>query len=60
MGSFLVYTDGSDIDDYIEATTVLTLIRDTEMVSMGNREITTVYVAEPQGIKTALQIEVKG
>lgn len=51
-----VYTDGSGIDGHVGAAAVSPLIRDTKIAYMGNNETTTVYVAELQGIKMALQI----
>jgi len=51
-----VYTDGSGIDGHVGAAAVSPLTRDTKIAYMGNNETTTVYAAELQGIKMALQI----
>jgi hypothetical protein len=51
-----IYTDGSGIDNHVGAAAVSPLTRSTKMAYMGNSETSTVYVAELQGIKLALQI----
>ncbi|PQE10727.1 reverse transcriptase protein [Rutstroemia sp. NJR-2017a WRK4] len=51
-----IYTDGSGIDNQVGAAAVSPLTRSTKMVYMGNSETSTVYAAELQGIKLALQI----
>jgi YD repeat-containing protein len=52
----LIYTDGSGIDNQVGAAAVSPLTRSTKMTYMGNSETSTVYAAELQGIKLALQI----
>ncbi|PQE10731.1 reverse transcriptase protein [Rutstroemia sp. NJR-2017a WRK4] len=51
-----IYTDGSGINDQVGAAAVSPLMRSTKMTHMGNSETSTVYAAELQGIKLALEI----
>jgi ribonuclease HI len=54
--SIFIYTDGSGIDNQVGAAAVSPLTRSTRKSYMGNSETSTVYAAELQGIKLALQI----
>lgn len=51
-----IYTDGSSINNQVGAAAVSPLTRSTKMTYMGNSETSTVYTAELQGIKLALEI----
>ncbi|CAG8977852.1 hypothetical protein HYALB_00011658 [Hymenoscyphus albidus] len=57
--SIFIYTDGSGIDNHIGAAAISPVTRCTKMAYMGNSETSTVYAAELQGIKLALQIAVQ-
>jgi ribonuclease HI len=54
--SLFVYTDGSGINNHIGAAAVSPLAKCTKQVYMGDSETSTVYAAELQGIRLALQI----
>ncbi len=56
LNSLFVYTDGSGIDNHVGAAVVSPLTRCTKLVHMGDSETSTVYAAELQGIRLALQI----
>jgi len=54
--SLFVYTDGSGINNHVGAAAVSPLTRCTKLAYMGDSETSTVYAAELQGIRLALQI----
>ncbi|XMA13648.1 hypothetical protein WAI453_006439 [Rhynchosporium graminicola] len=54
--SLFVYTDGSGINHHVGAAAVSPLTRCTKLAYMGDSETSTVYAAELQGIRLALQI----
>lgn len=54
-----VYTDGSGIGDHVGAAAVSSLTRSSKTTYMGDSETSTVYAAELQGIKLALQMAVE-
>jgi ribonuclease HI len=54
--SLFVYTDGSGIDNHVGAAAVSPLTRCIKLAHMGDSETSTVYAAELQGIRLALQI----
>jgi ribonuclease HI len=53
--SLFVYTDDSGIDNHVGAAAVSPLSRCTKLAHMGDSETSTVYAAELQGIRLALQ-----
>jgi hypothetical protein len=54
--SLFVYTDGSGIDNNIGAAAVSPITRCTKLAHIRDGETSTVYAAELQGIRLALQI----
>lgn len=54
--SIFIYTDGSGIENHIGAAAVSPLTRNTRRIYMGDSETSTVYVAEVQGIVSALEM----
>jgi ribonuclease HI len=56
LNSLFVYTNGSGINNHVGAVAVSPLTRCTKLAHMGDSETSTVYAAELQGIRLALQI----
>ena len=54
--SLFVYADGSGINNHVGTAAVSPLARCTKLTYMGDSEISTVYAAELQGIRLALEI----